>query len=301
MAVVKSWVKAFRLRTLPLALSTIAMGSFLAGAEGQFSWKVFGLAALTTLLLQVLSNLANDYGDSEHGADSIHRIGPSRTVQSGEITKRQMLTAICLFTFLALVSGLTLIYVALNKMPLLHFVIFLGIGIAAIAAAIKYTAGKNPYGYRGLGDLFVFLFFGIVGVGGSYYLYAVNLIPDIILPAIAMGLLSAGVLNMNNMRDHQSDAQSGKRSLVVLMGFANARWYHTGLIVGAFAAGIVYTLLNYTGPWQWLFLLPLPLAIVNLKAVWTNKQPQLLDKQLKVVVLMTLLFCITFGIGLLVV
>lgn len=296
-APLKSWLKAFRLRTLPLSLSTIAMGSILAAAAGTFSWLILALCVTTTLFLQILSNLANDYGDTEHGADNAERVGPSRAVQSGEISMAAMKKAMYLFGFLALVSGVALISVSLGSGFSKRSVFFFLLGLGAIAAAVKYTAGKNPYGYRGLGDIFVFLFFGIVGVAGTYYLQTKEITPDIFLPAISIGFLCAGVLNVNNMRDRISDANSGKITIAVRLGATNSKYYHLALISFAWVAIVVYTLLNFHSPTQFIFLITLPLFAMHLAKILGNKEPALLDGQLKTLVLSTLAYCITFGIS----
>jgi 1,4-dihydroxy-2-naphthoate octaprenyltransferase len=243
--------------------------------------------------------LANDYGDTENGADSAGRVGPARAVQSGAITSSAMKRAIIVFALLALASGLVLIFTALSNANPLYLGGFLLLGLGAIAAAIKYTAGSNPYGYKGLGDIFVLVFFGWVGVMGSYFLYAHVYNPLILFPATTMGLFSAGVLNMNNMRDHVSDQQAGKITMVVRMGYTNAKIYQTLLISIAFVCAIIYTLMQYHSPWQFLFLLTLPLFAKHIVTVLKNHEPQLLDKQLKIVALSTLLFCLLFGAGLL--
>lgn len=297
MTAIASWLKAFRLRTLPLAFSTIAMGSFLAAAENKFSWVILSLALTTTLFLQILSNLSNDYGDTIHGADSNERIGPSRTVQSGEISLPSMRTAMLLFAALALISGVALIYFALGSISGLYPLLFFALGIGAIAAAIKYTAGKNPYGYKGWGDLFVFIFFGIVGVGGSYFLYTGQIASDILLPAASVGLLCTGVLNVNNMRDRESDAGSGKITMAVRLGAANSKYYHLALVLLAWALILAYTFINFHSPSQFIFLITLPLFIVHLVKIFQNREPALLDGQLKTLALSTLAYCITFGIS----
>jgi len=294
---IKSWLKAFRLRTLPLSLSCIATGSFLAGAEGKFDWAVFLLSVITTLFLQILSNLANDYGDTRHGADSPQRVGPSRTVQSGEINAASMKNAIGLFAFLALISGVGLLVVSFGNLLSWQFLFFFLLGLGAIAAAIKYTAGRNPYGYKGLGDLFVFLFFGIIGVAGSYFLHTHRIKPVILLPAASVGLLCAGVLNVNNMRDRISDAGSGKITIAVRLGAVNAKYYHTVLILLAWTAVLLFTILSFNSMIQLIYLASAPLFAVHLFRIYTNKEPALLDGQLKALVLSTSVYCITFGIG----
>ncbi len=292
----KIWLKAFRLRTLPLAVSCIAMGGFLASAANLFRWDIFLLCVLTTILLQILSNLANDYGDSIHGADSIDRKGPSRAVQSGAVSKQQMLTAVIIFIILSLVSGVGLLLLSfgLEWKAILFFFL---LGILSILAAIAYTVGKKPYGYAGLGDLSVLLFFGLVGVLGSYYLFTKSVSLPEILPALSCGFFSIGVLNINNIRDIDSDQKAGKYSIPVRIGRKKAILYHIFLLVGGIASALIYTIVTYQSPWQFLFLLSVPLFILNAKAV-TTKPSHELDPYLKQMAMSTLLFVLTFGIGL---
>ncbi len=293
---ISPWITAFRLRTLPLALASIGMGSFLAYGDGAFSWKIFALASLTTIFLQVLSNLANDYGDSVHGADSADRKGPARMVQSGTITVEKMRLAIGILITLSLISGLGLIYVSVG----LHwevFLFFLVLGILAIMAAVYYTAGRKPYGYAGLGDLSVVLFFGIVGVLGVYYLYRQNLEWAHLLPGISCGVFAAGVLNVNNIRDIESDRKAGKYSIPVRIGRANAIIYHGILLATGWVAAVLYTLLNFQTPWQFAYLLCLPLFIINLRGVARKQDPAELDPYLKQMALSTLVFVLFFGVS----
>ena len=298
-ASVKTWLGAFRLRTLPLSFSVIFMGTFIAAAEHHFNGWIFGLALLTTLFLQILSNLANDYGDTQNGADGDDRVGPARAVQSGAITMPAMKKAIAITGTLALVTGLALIYIALKDLNPYYLGGFFLLGIACIIAAIKYTAGSNPYGYKGWGDFFVLFFFGWVGVMGTYFLYTDQFDPVLLLPATAMGLLSTGVLNVNNMRDHIPDQKAGKITVVVRLGFMSAKIYHIALIGLAFVCAIAYMAINYHSPWQWLFLVTLPLFVRHITVVLQTQEAQLLDPQLKVLALSTLVFCLTFGGGLL--
>lgn len=300
MSKISAWMHAFRLRTLPLAMSSTILGSFVAAAERKFSWRVFILASATTVLLQILSNIANDYGDFKNGKDNEDRIGPLRMVQSGQITPRQMLLAIAIVITLTLISGISLIFSGTTGQGDIVKLLFLILGIGAIIAAVKYTVGKNPYGYKGFGDIFVFIFFGLIGVLGTFYLHTHYFKPDLILPAASIGFLSMGVLNLNNMRDYQSDKKAMKRTLVVIMGSENAKFYHLGLIGGAIGTIIVYTLLNFTSPFQFLFLLPVPFLVQNIIIVFKNKKPIELNNQLRNLSLSTLLFAITFGIGLMI-
>ncbi|QCK14700.1 1,4-dihydroxy-2-naphthoate polyprenyltransferase [Mangrovivirga cuniculi] len=293
----KVWIEAFRLRTLPLALACVGMGAVLAKADGQWNTTIFILTILTTILLQVLSNLANDYGDSIHGADSVDRLGPARAVQSGTISKSQMKWAIIICGSLAFISGLSLLIASFGDNLKLLF-IFLGLGLAALFAAVNYTAGNNPYGYKGFGDLFVMIFFGYVGVGGTYFLFSETFRPDILLPASSCGLLATGVLNVNNIRDIDSDKKAGKYSIPVRIGRKNSVIYHAFLLFGAIVCAAVFTFYNYSSVWQWLFLLVIPLLAKNLYAVITIKDPKHLDPYLKQLAASTLIFVILFGIGL---
>ena len=294
---VKAWISAFRPRTLPLALSCIGMGGFIAAANGAFDAVVVGLCVLTTLFLQILSNLANDYGDTKHGADSVHREGPMRAVQAGHIQASQMKQGIAVFSLLALVSGLLLLWVAFGSNGLLLFLLFLALGLASIWAAINYTAGDKPYGYAGLGDIFVFIFFGLVGVLGTYYLQAQELQAVVILPALTCGFFSTAVLNVNNIRDIKSDILAGKRSVPVRLGPEKARIYHLLLLLGGVVSAFAYVLLNYKSPWQFLFILALPLVVVNGVNVWRKQSSKELDPYLKQMAMTTLLFVLLFGIG----
>jgi len=295
---IKFWLAAFRLKTLPLALSNTLMGSALAAAAGVFSWWIVGLAALTTILLQILSNMANDYGDFVNGKDNAERIGPTRMVQSGKITPRSMLRGIIVIGFLAAISGVALIILGTAGIDIVNLLIFGVLGIAAIVAAMKYTVGKNPYGYRGWGDVFVFIFFGLVGVMGTYFLHVQSLGWDLLLPASAMGLLSTSVLNMNNMRDYEADKNAGKNTIVVIVGTKNAAVYHLFLVGGAVLMAVIYTFINYHSAWQWLFLLVLPIFMLNLKKVFSYKNSIELYPELGKLAMGTLLFTCFFGLGL---
>lgn len=292
----KKWLSAFRLRTLPLALASIGMGSFLAAAVDKFSWSIFTLCALTTVFLQILSNLANDYGDTMNGADSEHREGPQRAVQSGAISLEAMKVAIAVFIILCLVSGISLLYVAFG-LNMKAFLFFFGLGILAILAAVAYTAGRKPYGYMGLGDLSVLTFFGLVGVLGSYYLYTNTISADLVLPAISCGLFSVAVLNVNNIRDIESDKKAGKYSIPVRIGRDAAVKYHVALILIGVLASVIYSYINYHSWFQFAFIVVLPLFSVNIQAVKNKRTAKELDPYLKQMALSTLLFILFFGFG----
>lgn len=291
------WLHAMRPRTLPLALASIILGTFLAAADGALRWPVALLCALTAVLLQILSNLANDYGDSIHGADHVQRAGPARAVQSGQVSSQTMRRAMLLFAVLSAVSGLVLLWAALGPQALLYLLLFLLLGAAAIGAAISYTAGKKPYGYAGLGDVAVLLFFGWVGVLGTYFLQAQQLPAVLLLPATSCGLLAVAVLNVNNIRDIESDRQAGKRSIPVRLGARYARIYHWLLLAAAVVTALLYVLFTYESPWQFLFLLALPLLWRNGSAVARTHSPLALNPLLKQMSLTTLFFVITFGLG----
>ncbi len=291
------WISAFRPRTLPLALASILTGGFLAKANGQFNGAVVALAALTTILLQILSNLANDYGDSQNGADSVHRQGPQRAVQSGAITPAEMKRAMWAFGLAALASGIALLLVALGFAGVWVLLAFFVLGLSAIWAAVNYTAGSNPYGYAGLGDISVFLFFGIVGVCGTYFLQTQTLPLAVLLPAAALGCFATAVLNVNNIRDIVSDKLAGKITVPVRLGPQHARRYHWLLLVLGVGAATVYVALTYHSPWQWLFLLSLPLFLFNGRQVWARQESMKIDPLLKQMAMSTLAFTLLFGIG----
>jgi len=294
MSKARAWLVSLRLRTLPLALACTGMGCFLAAGFRVFNLQTCILTLLTAILLQILSNLANDFGDYKTGADNEERLGPQRALQSGAISVSAMRNAIVFTAFLTLISGSALLYIAANGLQI--FILFFIIGLLCIVAAIKYTVGKNPYGYSGFGDIAVFIFFGIVAVGGTFYLHAHGFLFDILLPASALGFLSAGVLNVNNMRDINTDAAAGKHTIVVMIGLAKAKIYHLLLIVFAFISLICFTLLHATSLWQWIFLITLPLFVMHLSAVMKSDSIGM-DKYLKQLAISTLLLVLCFGIS----
>ncbi len=292
------WISAFRLRTLPLALSATTLGSLIGYAENRFKWSVFIFGTLTTLFLQILSNLANDYGDARKGTDNENRLGPLRVTQSGLVSYRQIQWMIAVFVLLSLISGSLLIWFGLKGDNMLLYALFFVLGLSAIYAAIKYTIGKRPYGYVGFGDIMVFIYFGILGVAGTYFLHTHSLHLSILLPASSVGLFSAGVLNLNNLRDRENDALNGKHTLVVRMGVQWAKTYHVVLLLTALVLAVLYTFLNFESYYQLIFLLPVPLLISDINTVITNTVPVELNRELKRLAMATLLFSISFGIGL---
>ena len=292
----KHWIEAARLRTLPLSVSGIIVGSMYALANPTddvltptevFNWKLFAFAIITTLGLQILSNFANDYGDGMKGTDNEDRVGPKRTIQSGVITPQAMKRAIVLTSVLTLLSAIYLIYLAFGAHNLGYSLFYLILGIAAIASAIRYTVGNSAYGYRGFGDVFVFVFFGLVSTLGVNFLYSKQLDAILFLPATAIGFLSVAVLNLNNMRDEASDRKSGKNTLVVKMGIENAKKYHYLLILGAMALVVLFAILSHFKFDQYLFLLAFVPLVKHINTVVKNQNSKLLDPELKKVALST--------------
>ncbi|MDG1262837.1 MAG: 1,4-dihydroxy-2-naphthoate octaprenyltransferase [Flavobacteriales bacterium] len=282
------WISAMRLRTLPLSLSSILVGGAIVSFKpGSFA-LILTLAILTTIALQVLSNFANDYGDTQNGGDTDDRIGPQRAVQAGTISPSQMKKAMLLTGVVAFGLGLALIFFSLQGNDNWWLIaLFIALGLGAIGAAIKYTAGKNPYGYRGLGDVFVFLFFGLIGVGGTYFLIQQDVTWEMILPAITIGAFATAVLNLNNMRDITSDALTGKRTLVVMLGAAKAKRYHFALVIIGWLSLSVFLVLFSKSPWMWLSMLPILLHIKHLAKVARTTEASDFDPELKVMALST--------------
>jgi 1,4-dihydroxy-2-naphthoate octaprenyltransferase len=277
------------------------MGAFLAAFFDGFRWEISLLAAVTTLFLQILSNLANDLGDALKGTDNQHRIGPLRAVQSGKISAVAMRKAVILFVGLSLISGIVLIAKSIRGTDLEIGIGFFLLGIAAIAAAVFYTIGKKAYGYAGFGDFFVFVFFGLVAVIGTYFLNTLQFRWDILLPASSLGFLSAGVLNLNNLRDIENDKNSGKMTLAVKLGEKGAKYYHLFLISAAFLSALLFNPINTQNAWSlgWLVIL-LPLFVVDLIRIFKTQNLRLLDPFLKKLALKTLLFVLVYGVFLLV-
>ncbi len=292
----KHWIQAARLRTLPLSVSGIIVGSIHAMSQSIFNWKIVIFAFTTTLGFQVLSNFANDYGDGVKGTDNNDRIGPKRAIQSGVISAKAMKRAMILTSILTLVSAILLIYVSFKGEYFLYSMIFLTLGILAIVSAIRYTVGTGAYGYRGFGDIFVFVFFGLVSTIGIYFMFAKSIDWLLFLPAIAIGFLSVGVLNLNNMRDEASDRKSNKNTIVVKIGAANAKKYHYFLIISAMVLVIVFGLVSQYRLDQYLFVLAYIPLIKHLNTVHNNKEPRALDPELKKVALSTFALSILLAI-----
>lgn len=294
MSKTKAWLNAARLRTLPLSFSGIIVGAALAFREHAFEISIFILALLTTLGFQVLSNFANDYGDGIKGTDNDDRVGPKRAMQSGLLTEDELKKGIIITIFLTLLVAIVLIYVSFGLENIGYFVLFLLLGVAAIIAAIKYTVGVNAYGYRAMGDVFVFVFFGMLSVLGSYFLFVQKLSFLVILPAITIGLLSTAVLNLNNMRDRISDSKVNKITIPVLLGEKKAKKYHAFLLVGAYSTAFLYFYFSKTIWWQFLPLIAFLPLLKHYAVVMMNRNPAAFDPELKKVALSTFLFAVLF-------
>ncbi|HLV39798.1 1,4-dihydroxy-2-naphthoate octaprenyltransferase [Xanthomarina sp.] len=292
-----TWLSAFRLRTLPLSVSGIIVAASLAAYNGVFNWMVFVFALLTTLSLQILSNLANDYGDGIKGTDNHERVGPQRAIQSGVITPEKMFEAIKMNILITIVLALLLILSAFGTHHFLLGLLFFGIGLISIYAAVKYTVGSNAYGYRGLGDLFVFVFFGFVSVVGGYVLFSKQIDHVVFLPACTIGLLSVAVLNLNNLRDINSDRNANKNTLIVKMGFENGKIYHYFLVGSAIVLSALFGILYYTSIFNLIFVLVYIPLIKHLLMVRKNNEPKLLDPELKKLALSTFALSVLLAIG----
>ncbi|PHM25719.1 1,4-dihydroxy-2-naphthoate prenyltransferase [Xenorhabdus ehlersii] len=292
----QAWLESLRPKTLPLAVAAVITGSALASWTGHFKWPVALLALLTAALLQILSNLANDYGDVTKGSDTEKRIGPNRGMQKGLITAKQMKNALKLTVLLSCLSGSSLIAVACNNPN--DIIGFLILGLLAIVAAITYTVGTRPYGYLGLGDISVLIFFGWLSVLGTYYLQAGTFSISTFLPATASGLLSVAVLNINNLRDIESDRQNGKNTLAVRLGGKKARYYHAAVLLTAMLCLVTFTLLYLNNLFSWLFLLAFPLLLKHMVQVLRDPTAEGMRPKLVQMVKAALLTNILFSIGL---
>ncbi|MEL7286357.1 MAG: 1,4-dihydroxy-2-naphthoate polyprenyltransferase [Pseudomonadota bacterium] len=288
------WLEAARPKTLPLALVSILTGSVLAYSAGRFSLTIAVMAFVTATLLQILSNLANDYGDAVQGTDNDNRLGPQRAMQSGAVTADQMKKAIIFNIILTAIAGLTLVFYALSSFE--SIITFIGLGILAIIAAIAYTMGSKPYGYVGLGDLSVFIFFGLLGVSGTYFLHTGHVDATLFLPALGCGLLAVAGLNINNMRDIENDSECGKRTMAVRLGQRKAKQYHFILLGGALLAFAVYLLIQDKPVWISMpFLISIFVVANHGKAVWNTEKPAQIAPMMPVVVKCSLVTNVLFA------
>ena len=282
----KVWIRAARLRALQLSISGIVVGNALCVQATEFSWLLFTLMLLTAIAFQIVSNFANDYGDGVKGTDNKDRIGPERVLQSGLLSRQVLKKGIIWCAVVAMLLALVLIVTAFGSDSWIYFLIFLGLAILSVWAAISYTVGERAYGYRGLGDLFVFVFFGLVSVIGAYFLQLKVISLTATAMALVMGLLSVAVLNLNNMRDRESDAVVGKRTLAVILGAIGAKYYHYFLILSAAGILIVFFIQQILS-YNWLILVGLIPLLIHLGTVINNKDPKTLDPELKKVALTT--------------
>lgn len=289
------WFSTARPKTLPLALASIIVGSALAYWAGKFDLITTLLAFITTILLQVLSNFANDYGDHVKGSDTKERIGPLRAIQQGKISGEQLKKAVIVLSVLSFISGVALSAYAFETIQDLFF--FIGLGVVSIVAAITYTVGKKAYGYLGLGDLFVLIFFGFVAVIGVFYLQTHSVPSLILLPAFGCGLLSVAVLNINNLRDIHQDRQAGKNTLIVRIGSQNGRKYHVALLVLAVISYLIFALSEFEHWYSFLFLLAVPLLAKHARFVYQHQDPKELYPILGQMAGLALITNLLFSIG----
>ena len=289
---ISPWIKAARLRTIPLSVSGILIGSFATYPKDLFNIFIFLLAICTTISYQVLSNFANDFGDGIRGTDK-NRIGPERILQSGLISRMQMKLGIKIAAFISFVFTVTLIIVSF-KNEFLNILTFLFLGILAIFSAIKYTMGKNAYGYFGFGDFFVFIFFGIVSVLGSNYLFNSELSLDLLLPSLTIGCLSVGVLNLNNMRDLENDKKSKKNTIAVKLGPDKARIYHYFLISISIITVLIFHFKTEINSYFHLFFVIIIIIILlyHIIQVYNVSELKGFDKLLKPLVMTTFFYSI---------
>ncbi len=293
----KAAIKSMRLRTLPLSTGGVLLGILLATADWRVDWLTAVLIVLTTVCLQILSNLSNELGDVLRGTDNADRLGPQYGLNGGEMTVVQMKGLIAAFVVLCIVFGTLMTWRAFGTLWDLTPILVLMLGAGAIMAAMKYTLGRNPYGYRAKGDFFVFIFFGLVAVLGAYFVCTagVGLHWKLLLPASAIGFFSVGVLNVNNIRDMESDA-ANRVTVAIKLGERKAKIYQTVLIVLGWLCMTAYCLLCWPSIWHWLWVLTLPLYIKHLRGVWARTGRDL-DPMLPLLVLSTFLLCLLMGIG----
>ena len=301
---IRAVIKSMRLRTLPLSMGGVLLGILLAVADYQVSWVTAVLVVLTTVSLQILSNLSNELGDVLHGTDNESRVGPAYGLNGGTLTVRDMKILIGIFVVLCMLSGSFMVYCSWGTLldigkPAAQMdwtpTLVLLLGAGAIWAALKYTLGRNPYGYRGLGDLYVFVFFGLVAVIGSFLVCSHTVFLRLLAPGAAVGFFSVGVLNVNNIRDARTDAPS-RVTVAIRLGDKGARIYQTVLIVAGWACMVAYCLLRWHSWWHYLFVLTLPLFVIHLIGVWKRSGREL-DPMLPLLVMSSFLFCLLAGIG----
>lgn len=295
---VVAWLHAIRARTLPLSLSGVLVGGAIAYHQGCCDYMIVALCALTALFLQVLCNLSNDIGDFKNGVDSAQRVGPARVMQGEEITERGMWHGIVVSALLAMFSGAFLLYHA-YKLDVVIFAVFVILGLGALAAAVFYTLGSRPYGYHGFGDVFCFIFFGLVAVAGTFYLASGSILVTVLLPGAAFGLLSNAVLNLNNMRDMVNDKAYGKNSIVVKFGISWAKSYHGVLVFMPFVLLTIFVLLGHYPLYSWAFWVLFPFFLVDYIGIIRNSDYALYDRYLERQAIRTIIMALVFCLGML--
>ncbi len=291
---VAAWAYALRLRTLPLSWAGTVMAAGLAASAGTFRWGVFVLMFFTASLLQILSNMANDYGDYVKGTDGESRIGPRRALASGRIAPGEFVRGMALVCLLTMGAGLALVLTAFGWRAIGYVLLFLALGAGCIVAAVKYTVGRRAYGYSGWGEVFVFLFFGLVAVCGGAFLYTGRWDALWLLPGAALGLLSSGVLHLNNLRDAEGDRANGKNTLASRMSLRWGLAFQCGLIVGAIVLLLAYMDATYRTT---LWYLPTALCLINIPLTVQIKRREEADKLLKVLSVSTLAMCAVFAVA----
>ena len=294
---INAWLNAARLRTLPLSISGVVTGTALANYYQEHNYLIFVLTLLTTISFQITSNFANDYGDGVKGTDNEDRIGPARALQSGLLSRLELKSGIAISIVISLLLVASVVYISFGKDNIPMILIFFGLGLASIWAAIKYTVGNSAYGYRGFGDVFVFLFFGLLAVLGTLFLYTKAITWNAVLPAIAIGALSTGVLNLNNLRDYTSDKKAKKNTIIVKIGIRRGKLYHYTLLCVSFLCVIGFLTISVKTWLQYLPLLAFVPIVVHLRKVQTIEDPKSFDPELKKLALSTFLLAVLMFIS----
>lgn len=289
--IVRIWLLAARLRTLPVGLAPVLVGTALAGFEDVFHPLRFIAAVLGALFIQVGANLSNDYSDARRGADTEDRLGPVRVTAGGLVPPRQVLIATYLTFGLAVLCGVYLVAVAGWQLLL--------VGVASIIAGVLYTGGPRPYGYDGLGELFVFLFFGVVAVAGSYFVQVEHLEWEAFALAVPVGLLASAVLVVNNYRDMDTDRRAGKKTLAVRLGRTRTRVLFAAMVYGAYVLTPATWLFGPLSPWVLLPLLTVPLAAPVVRIVRNRTDGPTLNEALAKTGMLELIFCVLLSAGVL--
>lgn len=292
-----AWINAARLRTLPLSVSGVLVGTALANFYGKSNIFILVLALLTAIGFQITSNFANDYGDGVKGTDNDERIGPQRALQSGLLTRKGLKKGIIVSIIINILLVISLVCLAFGMESIEFIFLFMILGGISIWAAIKYTVGESAYGYRGLGDVFVFVFFGLLAVLGTLFLYVKSIEPMAFLPAVSLGALSAGVLNLNNLRDYKSDKNAGKNTLVVKMGYSSGIRYHMGLLFVGFSSMLLFMIMNFKSLIQFMPLLAFIPILIHAKKVYRVQNLSELDPELKKLAISIFMMALLFYIS----